>query len=74
MNVEERIRECLLLEKMRNNEDIARELGLVDVSEVKQYDVQKKGDINMFNLYRFYSESTVGDVEKNKPTTWLVSK
>ena len=42
MNVEERIRECLLLEKMRNNEDIARELGLVDVSEVKQYDVQKK--------------------------------
>lgn len=38
MSVQERIRECLLLEKMRENKETARDLGLYDVSEIKLYD------------------------------------
>ena len=35
MPVEERIRRCLILEKMKNNKEAARNLGLKNTSKIK---------------------------------------
>ncbi|MCR5734929.1 MAG: hypothetical protein K6G22_10020 [Lachnospiraceae bacterium] len=35
MRVEDRIRRCLILEKMRKNETAAKELGLKNISKIR---------------------------------------
>ena len=46
MTVEQRSRRCILLEKMRQNEEFAKKLGLKDVSIFRGKRVNDKGGID----------------------------